>query len=70
MGRLLWQPSKERIERSNMYQFMQHVNERFGKSFSTYDELYRWSVSEIPDFWQALWDYGEVIHSAPKLRGS
>ena len=65
MGRLLWQPSKERIESSNMYQFMQHVNERCGKSFSTYDELYRWSVLEIPDFWQALWDYGEVIHSAP-----
>lgn len=68
MGRLLWQPSRDRVEKSNMYRFMQVVNERFDRSFSTYAELYRWSVTEIPDFWRTLWDYGEVIHSAPFSR--
>jgi len=65
MGRVLWQPSKDRVENSNMYRFMQYVNERYEKSFSSYDELYQWSVSRIPDFWSAMWDYGDVIHSVP-----
>ncbi|NLI83578.1 MAG: acetoacetate--CoA ligase [Deltaproteobacteria bacterium] len=68
MGRLLWQPSKSRIENTNMYQFMQAVNERFHKRFSTYNELYQWSVENIPDFWSAMWDYGDVIHSVPYAR--
>jgi acetoacetyl-CoA synthetase len=65
MGRLLWRPTKERVENSNMYRFMHYVNQRYGKSSSTYDELYRWSIESIPDFWAAMWDYGEVLCSEP-----
>jgi len=65
MSRLLWQPSQERIENTNMFQFMHYVNKRFGKNFHSYDELYEWSVVQIPDFWAAVWDFGEVICSAP-----
>ena len=65
MSRLLWQPSQERIENTNMFQFMQYVNRRFGKNLQNYDQLYEWSVTQIPDFWAAVWDFGEVICSAP-----
>jgi len=65
MSEPLWQPSKERIEGANMYHFMQYVNQRFGKDFGSYDELYEWSVTEIPKFWAAMWDYGEVVASVP-----
>jgi acetoacetyl-CoA synthetase len=65
MGRLLWRPTKERVENSNMYRFMHYVNQRYGKNSSTYDELYRWSIESIPDFWAAMWDYGEVLCSEP-----
>ena len=60
MGKLLWQPTEERIQQSNMYRYMQFVNERYGKAFTTYDELYRWSVTAIADFWASIWDFMEV----------
>jgi hypothetical protein len=63
MGKLLWQPTEEQIQHSNMVRYMQFVNERYGKGFESYDELYRWSVTAIADFWAfeggypPLWNY-------------
>jgi acetoacetyl-CoA synthetase len=65
MTELLWQPSPERIKSTNMYRFLQQVNQRHGLNLSNYDDLYRWSIEQSPDFWAALWEYGEVIHSKP-----
>ncbi|MDQ1333848.1 MAG: acetoacetyl-CoA synthetase, partial [Thermodesulfobacteriota bacterium] len=55
MAKMLWKPSKERIKGSNMYRFMQFINERHGTDFQEYMPLYRWSVEHIPEFWAALW---------------
>jgi len=65
MSELLWRPSEERIKNTNMYNFMQYVNERHGKDFSTYDDLYQWSIEESAPFWATLCDYAPVIHSRP-----
>lgn len=65
MGKLLWSPSKSRVERSNMHRFLQYVNRRFRKDFRTYEDLYRWSVDDVATFWGAMWDFGEVIASSP-----
>jgi acetoacetyl-CoA synthetase len=65
MNKLLWQPSAERIRNTNIYHFMNYVNSRHGKSFSSYDDLYKWSIEDSPVFWATLWDYAEVIHSRP-----
>ncbi|MFP5212778.1 MAG: AMP-binding protein, partial [Acidobacteriota bacterium] len=68
MSRLLWSPSEERVKSTNMFDFIQYVNRTKGKSFSTYGELYEWSISDIPGFWSAMWSYGGVIHSEPFTR--
>ncbi|QTA86898.1 acetoacetate--CoA ligase [Desulfonema magnum] len=60
MGKLLWQPSEERINRTNMYRFMNIINEKYGKNFTEYSAFYQWSVENIPDFWASLWDFAEV----------
>ncbi len=65
MSQLLWQPSEERMKSTNMWDFMRYVNERYGKDFANYSDLYRWSIDESPRFWATLWDYGQVIHSRP-----
>ncbi len=79
MSRLLWQPSEERIRSTNMYLFMQHVNEKHGKTFRSYDDLYRWSIEDIPTFWETLWDYAgfavsrgydSVVDDVRKLPGA
>ncbi len=60
MGRILWKPSEDRIKKTNMHRFMDHVNRRFNKDFTEYDPLYQWSVEDIPDFWDAMWEFGEI----------
>ncbi len=61
----LWVPSKEVVEKANMTAFMKFVNEKYGKSFSAYRELYDWSVDNIPDFWAAVWDFCSIVASQP-----
>ena len=65
MAELLWQPSEARITASNMYRFMQHINERFGQEFKDYNGLYQWSIDNIPDFWATWWEYAGIIASQP-----
>ncbi|KPK20769.1 MAG: acetoacetyl-CoA synthetase, partial [Nitrospira bacterium SG8_3] len=65
MGKKLWQPSEERIKRTNMYRFMEMINEKYDKNFSDYDPLYQWSIENIPEFWASLWDFAEIKASRP-----
>jgi acetoacetyl-CoA synthetase len=65
MAELLWEPSEEQIKKTNMYRFMNFVNERFGKNFKEYAPLHQWSIDNISDFWAAFWEFAEVIHSKP-----
>ena len=68
MAKLLWQPSEERIRQSNMYRFMNYVNERYNTDFTEYNPLYQWSVHHIPDFWAAMWDFARIKASEPYTR--
>jgi len=65
MSEILWQPSEEQIKETNMYRFIQYVNGRYNLSISDYPGLYQWSVEKIPDFWAAMWDFADIIHSEP-----
>ncbi|MCL6479692.1 MAG: acetoacetate--CoA ligase [Peptococcaceae bacterium] len=65
MGRLLWSPSEKQINEANMTSFIRYVNEKHGKNFSSYGELYDWSISNIADFWAAMWDFGDIRYSRP-----
>ncbi|MFI4989416.1 MAG: acetoacetate--CoA ligase [Solirubrobacterales bacterium] len=55
--RPLWQPSPEDRERAEMTRFMRWVGERRGREFEDYEDLWRWSVQELEDFWQRIWDF-------------
>jgi acetoacetyl-CoA synthetase len=65
MTDLLWQPSQEQIHQSQMYRFMKLINERFNCSFDHYEQLYQWSIENIPEFWGAMWDFAPVKFSVP-----
>ncbi len=62
-GKILWKPSDERIKNSNMFAFMQKINNKYGKSFEEYNDLYNWSVENIPDFWAEMWETAGIISS-------
>lgn len=60
MAQLLWEPSEERKRDANLTKFTDFVNSRYGQGFSSYDELYYWSISNIADFWAAMWDFADI----------
>jgi len=60
MAELLWEPSEERKKSTNITKFIDYVNREYGQKFSSYDELYDWSISKIPDFWAAVWDFADI----------
>jgi len=60
MKTALWKPSNERIKNTNITGFIVFVNRRFGKTFQSYDDLYQWSVEDIPNFWAAMWEFCDI----------
>lgn len=60
MKKPLWEPSKERKEQANMTRFIGLVNEKHGLEIDSYPRLWDWSVKNIPDFWAAMWEFGEI----------
>ena len=61
--KLLWTPSTNWSGNSRMNEYMQLVNKKFDKNFTSYFELYKWSIENIPDFWGSFWEYSGIIHS-------
>jgi len=61
MSTLLWQPTEEQINTTHLTQFRQQANEKWGTTLTDYNDLYQWSVDEIEQFWQTLWEYGGII---------
>lgn len=57
----IWTPSETQIHASNLWQFMEAVNQQFSTTHENYDDLYRWSISQSADFWAFLVDY-QTIH--------
>ena len=58
----LWTPSDETIASANITSYISWLTAR-GIEVSNYDELWRWSVDHIEDFWESLWDYFELTYS-------
>jgi acetoacetyl-CoA synthetase len=67
-GDLLWTPGRERIEQSQLTQFMRWIERDRQRSFANYSELWQWSVTDIEGFWQAIWDYFHIESSTPYSR--
>ncbi len=64
-GELLWTPSAERVRRSQLTAFQNWLQSRHGLRFSSYEELWRWSVRDLETFWQAIWDFFGTESSRP-----
>lgn len=60
MRKPLWVPSPEYIKQANITGFMELVNKRYGLRIGSYDELYRWSIENIRDFWGVFWDFAGI----------
>jgi acetoacetyl-CoA synthetase len=53
-----WQPTTDRISRSNLARFATWVQDRTGVPVTeSYEHLWQWSVDDIGGFWLAVWDF-------------
>ncbi len=59
---ILWQPSPSVKENSNLTAFMRWLSERDIR-LSNYDELHRWSIDNVAQFWALLLPYFNVQYS-------
>jgi len=60
MRKPLWTPSEERMKHANITKFINLVNKKHGLQINSYNELYKWSIENISDFWAAMWEFGEI----------
>jgi acetoacetyl-CoA synthetase len=67
-GELLWTPSAAQIEDANLTKLAKWLMRERGLQFKSYDALWQWSVTELEEFWQAMWDYFGIQSSAPHTR--
>src|SRR5437868_5985056 len=59
-GAPLWQPSEEIIANARVTHFIHWLWDR-GVLTESYEDLWRWSVTEVDAFWDAIWSYFEVV---------
>ena len=66
--KLLWTPTPERRDTSTLATFTEWLEGRARRSFETYEDLHRWSVENIPEFWRAVWTFSDVVHDGQITR--
>src|SRR5712691_8659714 len=59
-GELLWEPSESFKERSLMAEYIRWLAKHNGQNFETYEELWRWSVTELEAFWASIVEFFDV----------
>ncbi|MEH6822627.1 MAG: acetoacetate--CoA ligase [Motiliproteus sp.] len=64
-GQLLWTPSAEFANNSNVSQYIDWLRSKEIVDCADYQELWRWSVDHVEAFWGSLWDYFEIQSDTP-----
>ena len=67
-GTLLWEPSDAFKQQTNLAKYMEWLKEHKQLSFDRYEDLWKWSVTELEAFWASLWEYFSVQSSTPYRR--
>ncbi|GCE19948.1 acetoacetate--CoA ligase [Dictyobacter kobayashii] len=61
----LWSPSEKDKRDANISQYMHWLTQHRGLHFESREELWRWSVEQLEDFWESIWSYFQIQASQP-----
>ncbi len=61
MDKIIWKPSQERINQSNIIKYMDFLTNNYDVKVRDYESLYEWSIQQCEDFWRSVWEYCEII---------
>ncbi|OJV18952.1 MAG: acetoacetate--CoA ligase [Dyadobacter sp. 50-39] len=56
----LWKPGRSLLEQSNLKKYMDWLFVKKGLYFRSYHDLWEWSVTDLEDFWESLWNYFNI----------
>ena len=60
-GEILKVPTADEVSQSRVGKFVQWLGAERGRQFDDYTSLWQWSVDDLPDFWESIWDYFGVV---------
>jgi acetoacetyl-CoA synthetase len=64
----IWSPTEETIARAKITRYMEWLARERSLKFASYQELWRWSVTDLDAFWSSIWDHFGVRSSRPYER--
>src|SRR5207247_3798086 len=68
IGDVLWTPPADVRETTELGRFMNWLRDERRLDFAGYDDVWRWSVTDLEGFWGAIWDFFGVRAHAPYER--
>ena len=63
MNKILWSPTKEQIDSSNLESLRQIINLKYDLNLSSYLDIHDWSVKNVDQFWEIVWNDTGIIYS-------
>jgi acetoacetyl-CoA synthetase len=64
-GTVLWEPPADIRQTSRIGHYLAWLESERGLVFADYAALWEWSVTDLPAFWQSIWDWSGVVSHAP-----
>jgi acetoacetyl-CoA synthetase len=62
---VLWRPPSDIRQRTQIGHYLDHLESRHGLRFETYDDLWRWSTTELDPFWRTIWEFAGIEPPPP-----
>ena len=65
---ILWRPKAEQVDVCNLTRYLRWLESERGLRLAGYDDVWRWSVTDLEGFWSSIAAYFEVRFHAPAKR--
>ncbi len=65
---VLWTPPADALSTCRLGRYLHWLAQNKGRHYTTYPELWDWSISDLEGFWESLWEFFEVRAHAPYER--
>ena len=60
MTRVVWKPTTEQINKSQITHFINFLTKNTGTELKNSDELYDWSIKYPEQFWSQFWEFSQI----------
>ena len=64
-GDILWESTEDFKAQANITRYMTWLKAEYGLEFDDYHRLWQWSVTELENFWESLWNFMQIKASKP-----